>query len=302
MLNICIPLHDYIISDLISQLHKQCEDLKIEYEILIVDDASDKKFSEINKNHLNSLTNIRYIYLEKNIGRSAIRNFLAETAKFDKLLFLDCDSNIDNDNFISNYLKNIEFPVVYGGRKHTKEQKEKTKILRYNFGISREEIPARIRMKNPEFYFTTCNFLISKDIFKIIKFREFLTQYGHEDTLFGYELKQNNIPIKHIENQVIHSGLEENKVFIEKTEKGIDNIILIENSKEIDKQFFQHIKLVSFYKKLLKYKINHIIFPILNIFKKRIKKYLENSKNPKIIIFDIYKLIYYNQKIKKNEK
>lgn len=296
MLSICIPIYNYIISNLISKLHKQCETLKIDFEILIIDDASDKNFSEINKNYINSLTNTKYIYLEKNIGRSAIRNLLAETAKFDKLLFLDCDSDIDNDRFIINYLENTKFPIVFGGRKYTKQQKEKNKMLRYNYGIKREEISAKIRMKKPDMCFASCNFMISKNIFDTIKFREFLKQYGHEDTLFGYELKQNNIIIKHIENPAIHVGLEENNVFVNKTEKGIDNIIVIENSKEIDKNFIQQIKFILFYKKIKKIKLNYIIFPIIKLFQKPIKNYLLNSNNPKIIIFDLYKLLYYHKK------
>ena len=57
--------------------------------------------------------------------------------------------------------------------------------------------------------------------FKKISFNERLSGYGHEDTLFGYELNKNNIQIHHIDNPVLNGHLDTNEAFLLKTEEGL---------------------------------------------------------------------------------
>ena len=46
--------------------------------------------------------------------------------------------------------------------------------------------------------------MISKTCFEQISFNEDLQGYGHEDTLFGYELDKKNIQIHHLDNPVLN--------------------------------------------------------------------------------------------------
>mgnify|MGYP000465830659 CR=1 FL=1 len=69
--------------------------------------------------------------------------------------------------------------------------------------------------------------LISKSLFQQLKFNESISEYGHEDTLFGIELQTKNIPINHILNPVVHLGLENEAIFLNKQEKAIQNLVLL---------------------------------------------------------------------------
>ncbi len=292
MLSICIPTYNYLISDLVNIIHQHCTKLNIEFEINIIEDDSDKKISETNS-ELIGLTFINYHYQKQNKGRSATRNKLTELSKYDNILFIDCDSMPFNNNYIKNYIDNLGDNIVCGGTTYIKEQNIKGHELRYKYGYIREAVDASQRNQKPNNSFTTNNFLIKKDIINKIKFRESLTKYGHEDSLLGFELEKSNYIIKHIDNPVIHFGVETNEIFLKKTETAITNLIEIEKIPDLDKDFFKRINLTSTYLKLNKNKVTGFIRFIYRIFGKQIKNHLLNSKNPSLFIFDLYKLGYY---------
>ncbi|MDD4148952.1 MAG: hypothetical protein PHE33_02875 [Bacteroidales bacterium] len=154
---------------------------------------------------------------------------------------------------------------------------------------------ASIREKNPNKSFTTNNFLISKSVFDKIKFREFLKGYGHEDSLFGFELKQHNYIIFHIDNPVLHCGLENNEIFLSKTCKALENLILIQNNHEVNSAFINEVKLVKTYHKIKKCKLKFLIGFMFYTFEKPIKNHLIKSTNPSLFLFDFYKLAYYSK-------
>ncbi len=249
MISVCIPVYNFKIGDLLNQLVFLLQRAKIEYEIIVAEDASEPLFAENNfKAAENCLA--RYIYLKKNIGRSAIRNYLCKEANYPNLLFLDCDSVIITENFISNYIsclnKNI---VVYGGTKYYAQKPETKYLLHWNYGSKREIKPVTVRNKYPAQYFKTNNFLIPKTILINHPFNEQLKGYGHEDTLMGLELSQFNIPVYHIDNPVLHAGLESNDQFIFKTQESIRNLLIIRE--KVDFQGInKHFKLLEVLSKI----------------------------------------------------
>ncbi len=292
MLSICIPVYNYDAKELVLSLLEQCKKLNIKHEIIIIDDASNTEYI----NNFENIENVKHILLKKNIGRSSIRNKLAETAIYDKLLFLDCDSKIPSDKFIKNYIENFNNEsLICGGTIYQEKQYNKDKSLRYWYGVKREMKTADFRNQNPNKSFTTNNFIISKSVFKVVKFREFLNKYGHEDSLFGFELKQNNIKIKHIDNPVIHCGIEDNQTFINKSKYAIENLIIIEQKGLIDKDFFDEIKLIKTYLKVKKTGLLFFQKIIFKIFSKAIHKNLIYSRKPSLLLFDLYKLNYYSE-------
>jgi glycosyltransferase involved in cell wall biosynthesis len=292
MLSICIPVYNFSVITLVLELNNQCQKIAIDYEILVLEDGSTQiNFSE-NEKHLSMLANVKHLFFEKNQGRSRARNHLANTAQFDNLLFLDCDSEINNENFIKNYIENIDNSVICGGLVYLESQKIKNSELRYMYGIKVEMRPAELRNKNNKF--TSNNFLIQRKIFEKIRFQEFLTKYGHEDSIFGYELRKNKINIKHINNPVIHTGIDENSVFLEKTRIAIDNLNIIKKQTSIDPDFLAEITLVKTYKKIKNIYLHYLLKKIFTISCKLTEKYLLNSQNPKILIFNFYKLGYYS--------
>lgn len=298
MLSILIPIFNFDCNKLVTELINQCQILEIPFEIICIDDFSTPEYKIKNKN-LATLLNTNYSGLPTNIGRSKIRNLLAQKAKYNNLLFLDCDSEIENNNFIFNYT--IYFnkqQVVYGGRCYkTEKPKIDAEILRWKYGVKRETIALETRKKNPYLYFLTNNFLCEKNIFNSVSFNESLIGYGHEDTLYAYELKQKNIPIIHIENPLTHIGLENTEVFLNKTKQGIVNLFKIVNEYNFNKN---SVKLYRNFTRLKAIKLNvfYIWFYTL-FFNKLIIKNLY-SKKPSLFLFDLFKL-YWCCKTYKNQ-
>ena len=172
MLSILIPTYNYSIFNLVSILNEQCLKLKIKFEIIVLDDASE--LFHIENNEVNKLENCTYAILEKNSGRSSIRNLLAQKASFENLLFLDADTIPLSEYFVSNYISNLnlEEKIIYGGIKYQKEKPEENKILRWVYGKSREALSVYERNKNPYLSFLTLNFLIKKSVFEKVTFNE----------------------------------------------------------------------------------------------------------------------------------
>ena len=293
MLSVLIPIYNFDIRQFVNKLHLQAVAENIEFEIILADDVSELNFRKINKETEN-LEHVKYIQLKENIGRSKIRNFLAKEAKYDNLIFADCDTAIAHTNFIHKYLIHIkDNSVICGGITYSKIPPENSNLyLRWFYGINREKLSAEKRNKNPYISFMSGNFFITKKILSEIQFDENIREYGHEDTLFGIEMKRKNISVKHIDNQLIHCGLENSDIFIKKTETGIDSLIQILKNYSYP-ELKTHIKLLKISKKL--YILKFIIVPFFNIFKKLIIKNLQ-SQNPKLFIFDFYKLAYFYKK------
>lgn len=290
-LSICLPVYNYSPKKLIKALIAQADELNIDYEIIVYDDGSNEFY--INKNSKLPLkfNRVQHHYNINNFGRSFARNYLANRATGTHILFIDADSEPKNSDYLETYLKYLDFPVVCGGTYYPQVFTDKKKQLRYIYGINREMIPAKKRNKNPNRAFATNNFLIQKSVFEKVKFREFLKKYGHEDSLFGYELKSNNFKILHIDNPVIHVGIEDNRVFVSKTLEGIRNLIKIQNNKEIPPDFIKDIRLIRKSKQMIFLK--PLIVFIYNRYSKRIHYHLFHSTKPKLFIFDLYKLANY---------
>jgi hypothetical protein len=153
--------------------------------------------------------------------------------------------------------------------------------LRLKYGVERET-----NGKN----FTTFNFLISREIFQNIRFDETINGYGYEDLIFGYKLKENNISILYIDNSLIHKGLDENEIFLQKVETGIKNIYNLYKSGRYS-FLTNESKILSFFKTIKKYFLRKSISLLFKMLKPIILKNL-TSKNPSLFLFDFYKLGY----------
>lgn len=236
MLSILIPVYNFDVRSLVKDLHHQAGQCSTPFEIICLDDYSESEFRLLNC-ELKQLENVHYEELPANLGRSKIRNRLAEMAKYDYLLFLDCDAQTESQQFVANYLKakNPE-QVIYGGRTYApKAPAEESKYFRWLYGTQREMIPVKVRQVHPYRTFLTNNFLLPKKIFLEIKMDPSLSGYGHEDTLFSSELKERNIRIRHIDNPLRHIGLEDAETFLQQTQNGLRNLNWLIEKGKIDK-------------------------------------------------------------------
>lgn len=288
MLSILIPVYNFDVGDLVADLHRQCTKCEIDFEILCYDDASLSGFQNKNR-RLGEMKHVIYKEMDENLGRSKIRNLLAEDAQHDQLLFMDCDSKTVNEYYIQNYLEHLGDHLVYGGRAYESSPPDEPMLyLRWYYGTQREMIDFRQRQMKPYMNFMTNNFVIPRQTYLDIRLDETLEGYGHEDTLFGMELKDRNIKIKHIDNPLVHIGLEEAAEFIAKTKEGVRNLYgLIRKGKISPKE----VKIYRYYRRLKKLGMNKTVLKSFNKNERKIVKNL-NSKTPNLKRFDFFKLGY----------
>tara|TARA_Y100000991_G_C21975223_1_gene351837 strand:- start:541 stop:1428 length:888 start_codon:yes stop_codon:yes gene_type:complete len=288
LISICIPIYNFNVVDLIITIIKQGEKSKKPYEVICIDDGSNKETLKLNA-EINSHKAVKYLILKRNIGRSKIRNLFLENANYENLLFIDCDCSIQSEKFLENYFEQLDNAVVYGGRKHHENPpKNKNKKLRWLYGIKKEDQNFNFRVKNPYHCFRSNNFLIKRTIFSRIKFNEKIETYGHEDTLLSLELKKNKVAIFQINNPVFHEGIEDSSVFLEKTKSAIKNLVLLEKKN----LYSSSIKLIKTYHLINKLKLTWLVFPLSKTILKILERQLLSSR-PSLKIFDLYKLIYF---------
>ena len=236
---------------------------------------------------------IQFIQLKENVGRSKIRNLLAKQATHEYLLFIDGDSSIISADFLENYidhLKNHEATtVICGGSVYADQAPSSDELLRWKYSKTRENKSAGFLKKYPYQSFTSNNFIIKKSAFLSILFEERLTEYGHEDTLFGFQLKQKGITIQHINNPVLNGDLDNNAQFLEKTKLGISNLIKILNLLDYEEEFIGHLPLLRTYFKLKLFGLEIFLRWWFKANRKRLEKNFKEG-NGSLLSFDLYRL------------
>lgn len=286
MLSILIPTYNYKITELVIELHRQAIEQCIDFEIIVMEDGSSK---EVESNQLISeLVNCKHIILKTNIGRSAIRNKLADEAKYEHLLYMDCDAQIWSPYYVEKYLSFCnEKCVVIGGTAYDPTESNPAYSLRLKYGRKREARTAPERGKSN---FATFNFLISKSSFNQVRFDESIRGYGHEDMLFGHQLHQLGYDFTQIENPLIHKGLDDNKSFILKTEEATRNLFLLFETGNYP-FLSQESNLLAMYFRLKKLKMTGL-FALKFDFTKSLLRWFLCRKSPSLLLYDWYKLLF----------
>lgn len=285
MLSILIPAYNYNIVALAQSLHQQALEQLIDFELIVMEDGSTQFLNE--NREIEKLENCRYIISEKNIGRSAIRNKLADEAKYEHLLFMDGDAEVHSTNYIEKYLAFChEDSIVIGGTAYDPNEHNPQYSLRLKYGRKRE---ARTAPERDKSNFATFNFLISKKIFNRVRFDENIDGYGHEDMLFGHQLHQLGYEFIQIENPLIHKGLDDNRTFIRKTEESARNLYLLYKTGKYP-YLNSESKLLNTYIQIDSYRLTRLFSFIYTLTRSVIQKCL-CSKNPSLRLYDFYKLI-----------
>ncbi len=290
-ISFCIPIFNHDSTTLIRALAQQCVSASIEYEILVFDDCS-SLYKEENR-QIAALPCVKYQELTQNMGRAAIRNFLAQQAQYDWLLFLDCDAILLDDEFVARYIKEIEkneADVVIGGYRYSDEKpSDSTLYLRWLYGKRREERNIEVRNQRSHCSFSSFNFMAKKKIFNKVNFDESLRKYGHEDTLFGWLLKHNGFKISHIDNPARQVDLDSTDVYLRKLHDATENLWMIYKKVDDPVDFVKDVKVLRCFERLRK---NHLLKPVywtLKLLKPLILRNLK-SNSPKIFFLDLYKL------------
>ena len=286
MISILIPCFDYNAYPLVSILEKQALMLKIDFEIICIDDGSFSSKNDLNQK-INLLTNSKFIELKKNIGRINNRLLLAEKSQYEWLIFIDVDTLPNEDNFLKNYIDQLnKGTLIIGGCTYKKPDNENFS-LRYKFGKFREEIKSDIRNKNPYKYISSTNFMCKRDVLIDVLASINNISYGN-DYVFGSLIKKMGVDINHIDNPVLIDDIDENQIFIKKTHHALDNLISSYNKKIIKKHSISILKAYIILDTLL---MKNIFVKITDLFKNLLNRNL-HCKDPNLFLFDLYRLNY----------
>ncbi|HZH71510.1 MAG TPA: glycosyltransferase [Mariniphaga sp.] len=295
MLSINIPVYNIKVTDLVKELSKQALTEGIDYEIRVYDDCSDEEIKAHNR-QLSQIDRVIYREMPLNLGRSSLRNKMGSDSSKQYLLFIDADSEIGSHLYLKNYIKNaLPGGILCGGTSYSKEKPiDPKKLLRWIYGTNREAIPADKRNNHKGFIITSNNFLIDKQLFLKVHFREDLGPYGHEDTLLGYDLHKIGITPIHIENPVIHTGLEDAEAFLRKSEKALENLKLItEELIDDPNDFINQVRFLNCYNRLVSFIPESLLRFMFSIVQVPIEMNLKSMK-PRLLLFDIYKAGYFS--------
>ena len=288
MLSILIPIYNYNAYPLVLELHKQCLECEIDFEILCQDDASKSVLNSENEK-INSLSNCIFTELKVNIAHRQNRNFLADKAQYENLLFIDGDSILIRSNYISNYISWLtNFDIVYGGRLHPEICPSSNQKLRWKYGRFIEDKKVEKRNSAPFQSLLFNNTVIKKAWFDKVKFDSHLIKYGHDDTQLSYQLSKFNLKIKHIDNPVEHGDIDSNEDYLIKSKSSIENLIVLFEEEKINADFSRLISLLLIMNKL--YLTNFI-----SVIYKNIEGILIGnlkSKNPNLLIYNIFRIGY----------
>lgn len=287
MLSILISELNWSCYDLVHSLWSQASRLQVNFEIIVADDHSDNSETIIENRNINNIAHCSFIELKETLGRASIRNWLADKSIYPFLLFLDCDAMVQSESFIKDYLDSVSLAnVVCGGVRHPDELPSKGVELRYKYEKKADKRrDAKYRNKNKYSRFTTFSFMIERNVFMSVRFDEKIKNYGYEDVIFGATLEKKGVSIVHINNPLIHLGIESNTIYLRKIEESIVSLVQSYHKLEGKSTLF------SIYLFIKKAGLTPVILLLWKFLKKPIRSNLESSK-PMLALFALYKIGY----------
>lgn len=292
-LSICIPIFQSDVRQLVYKLLEQIERIAdAQINIVLIDDASEEKFRVLN--HIKHPA-VQFVALQQNVGRAKIRNAFLKYTQADYLLFIDGDSAIEHSDFVAKYwafLQKYQPNVLVGASVYQNKKPSPNYLLRWRYSTQRESLSFEQRSKKPSLGFKTNNFIIKRELLLQQPFEERLTNYGHEDTLFGIQLLQAQIELHQIDNPVLNLHLDNNKTFLFKTEQALQNLLWIQ-AQHPSQELLEVNKLLAKYLEWSSKTTTGWLLNLLTLFSKPMKWWLSGGKAP-IFIFDLYRLARLN--------
>lgn len=296
MVSILIPVFNYDCTELVKELIRSCILARVNYEIIIGNDCSSDLSIVDAINRLALMDNCRVLNEEKNIGRAFVLNKMSQYAKYPFLLIIDSDARLVDDDFIEKYIKfAVDHDVVCGGIEVREQDRKSDNLLRYRYEYAATKCRAlNYRKKHPYEKFSTFNLMIRKSVFDSIKFHSRCYQYGYEDTVLGLDLMKRGIEVLHIDNPLIHTGIDSNRSFLFKTQQSLQVL------KNLDLFYLEHIRLSRVAMRIQKYKMIWLVVLWHKLFGRI--EYVSLMTYPKINVFYLYKLGYFCYLINKKSK
>ena len=292
-LSILIPAYNHDCTRLVSELAMQLRMLKstvkdMECEIVVIDDGSTDSGILLSNRRIGSMDFCRYIENGHNIGRAAIRNQLAAEARYEWLVFLDCDVVVLRPDFVQSYygMRHIA-DVVVGALRFSDSSGRYADNLRYRY--ESRYVRKHVQRRNRQTAYTafrTTNFMIRRSVIISHPFDESFEGYGYEDTLFGKELKDVGVSLTHADIDVTIDEYDTNAAFVEKTEESLRTL-----SAHAD-QMEGFSKLLAVWHTMTRWRFTCLSRPLLKPLLPVIRHQLV-SNTPSLLLYDIYKLAFF---------
>jgi glycosyltransferase involved in cell wall biosynthesis len=295
MLSLLIPTYCFDCLSLIQGLHGQCEalcgaDEQFSYEIVVVDDATpDTELVAHLSEGIRSLNQgcVRFIQLKENAGHAVVRNRLLREARGKWVLMVDSDAEIIRTDFVAQYWRNrYRASILIGGIVHPKEVKRG-----YELRSAYEESVAYMREvnwrnKHPYAVFSVFNLMALKTAVTPYGFDERCEEYGYEDYLLGVSLERDGVSVLHIDNPLLHTGIDPSEVFLRKTETAMRTLCKLPAD-------LRYTIGIAKWAHRLSYVGGTFIFNLLfRPWASRVRSHLLGT-HPSMFLFQLYKLHYY---------
>lgn len=226
-LSILLPSYNNVCLPFVKELQRQANATSgLHYEIIVADDGStDQEALETNR-AISLYEHCHFIACEENRGRACIRNFLAQQAQGEWLLFIDSNMKMVHDNYISVYHQAMKCanaaPVIYGG--YTIPDTDDGS-LRYTMERRNPQNGDHLLRQGHAYqHFHTANFLVRREVMLHHPFDERFRFYGYEDVLWGKVLLQHDIDIYHIDNPLQFDDFQSNADFLRKTTEAMHTL------------------------------------------------------------------------------
>lgn len=285
-LSILIPTFNDDCIELVSELRRQADACKgLNYEMIVADDGSTNQELIAAHEKINSWEHCRFVRKEENVGRAAIRNFLVSQAQYVWLLFIDSDMSVVRDDFIQNYISSPLNGIRYGGYEVIGNDRTNLRNT-YECAFAAKHTIEQ-RRKEPYLHFHTSNFMTSKQLMEQFPFDERFRYYGYEDDIYGKCMKENHIPIEHIDNPIGFSRFESNEEFLRKTEEGLRTLM------QFSDELADYSSIITVFNQLKRWKLT----PLLSVFHQlfhRLEYRNLCGRIPSLLLFKLYKLGYYS--------
>lgn len=142
-------------------------------EIILIDDGSTDKSSEICNKYVNNFKFIRYFY-QKNTGLSSARNLGIQKSHYEYLFFIDSDDYIESDiiKTINSYLDNNSFDILifgisklYTDNNSNIQSIRKLAIPNNRYSFTNPILALKFAIETYGFDCYACNKIIKKSLF-----------------------------------------------------------------------------------------------------------------------------------------
>lgn len=284
-LSVLIPTYNGDCRRQVAELCRQASTIEgLRYEIIVADDGSTDTSQVALCREIAKWPYCRFIERKTNEGRASIRNFLAQQAQYEWLLFMDCDMTV-KPGLLLNYLScDEEAEVVDGGVSIGQGEADN---LRYLYEKACEAShTAEQRQQQPFQHFHTANFMVKREVMGRFPFDERYRNYGYEDVFFGKQLAKNRVRILHINNPAGFDTFEANEQFVAKTEEGLRTLHTFRQ------ELRGYSRMLTFVSGIHLGCIRWLIRCWHQLFGPMERRNL-CSQHPKLSIFTLYKIGYY---------